>query len=226
VADPLLVEWYRELPELKPGDDADLWSAQMHDALKAYRRRVRIRYSEGTLQRMLVDASPESRRAAVLALGLTGTFDSNAPLARMLHDEDELVAKTAGDALWEIWFRGGTDEAVLDLRRAMRLTDSRKALAAFDEVIRDWPEFAEAYNQRAIILFQTGDYSRSVTDCERTLRLNPFHFGAQAGMGQCFMKLRKFGAALHCFKMALEINPTLNHLDETIRALEQVVGGS
>lgn len=226
MAEPLLVRWYRELPELLPGDDPDLWSAKTHSALKGLLRRIRVRYSEATLQRLLAGPDPETRRAAVLALGLAGTYASNAALAKALHDEDELVAQTAADSLWEIWFRGGPDDAALELRRVLHLPDARQVLAGLDAMIREWPDFAEAYNQRAILHFQRGDFARSVADCERTLRLNPHHFGAQAGMGQCYMKMRKYSSALRAFKLALEINPTLSHLSETIQALENVTDES
>jgi tetratricopeptide (TPR) repeat protein len=223
VADALLAEWYRELPQVETGDDPDLWTNRMNDALRIFRRRIRKRYTEGSLQRLLAHADIDIRRAAVLAIGLTGTFQSNASLARMLHDDDELVSETASDSLWEIWFRGGSDEANLEMQRVTKLPDQLQVVAGLDEIIREWPEFAEPYNQRAILLFQRGEYQRSVADCERTLQLNPYHFGAQAGMGQCFMKMRKYTAALRAFKLALEINPTLGHLSETIRALENVV---
>ena len=77
------------------------------------------------------------------------------------------------------------------------------------------------YNQRAILYFRRGEFARSVADCERALELNPYHFGAQAGMGQCFMKLRKPRAALRAFRQALQTNPTLTHLSETIETLER-----
>jgi tetratricopeptide (TPR) repeat protein len=224
VSDALLVGWYRDLPQMRPGDEPDVWAARMHQALKRFRRKLRVRYTEGTLQRALAHPDVEVRRAAVLALGLVGTIDSNAPLARLLYDEDDLVARTAADSLWEVWFRGGPDDAVLDLQRVLRLDDAEKALAGLDAITREHPEFAEPYNQRAIVFFQRGDFARSVADCERTLELNPYHFGAQAGMGQCYMKLRKYAAALRSFKLALSINPTLDDLCETIRALEEVAG--
>ena len=66
-------------------------------------------------------------------------------------------------------------------------------------------------------------YSRKLADCQRTLQLNPHHFGAQAGMGQCYLKMRKFNAALRAFKLALEMNPTMEHLAGTIEALQNAV---
>jgi tetratricopeptide (TPR) repeat protein len=216
-----LLEYYSELPQLQPPDDPDLWAARMHDALRVYRRKLQKWYTEGTLQRLLTGPDVETRKAAVLAVGLVGTMESNGPLARVLHDEDRSAAKMAGDALWQVWFRGGTDEQNSELQRILHLPDFLQILAGLDDLAREAPRFAEVYNQRAVLFFRRGEYSRSVADCERALELNTYHFGAQAGMGQCFMKLRRPRAALRAFRQALQTNPTLTHLSETIETLER-----
>lgn len=215
----LLVEYYRQLPQLRTDDDPDLWAARMHDALRSFRRQVGARYTEGTLQRALT-GEPESRRAAILALGLMGTMSSNALLAGALHDSDSKTARMAADALWQVWFRGGTESQNEELQRVLHLPDFLEILAGLDELIRENPEFAEVYNQRAILFFRRGEYSRAVLDCQQAIELNPYHFGAQAGLGQCFLKLRKPRAALRAFRQALQTNPTLVHLSETIQSLE------
>jgi tetratricopeptide (TPR) repeat protein len=220
---PLLVEFYDRLPELRPGDDEDLWAAGVQDALREFRTAVRTRYSEGTLQRLLRSDDVRTRRAAVLALGLVGTIQSNAALAALLRDDDLLAQRFAADALWEVWFRGGTAEQNWQLQQAIRQPDPEAARAALDDLIRDAPEFAEAYNQRAIGFFKRGEYARAVEDCEVVLRLNPYHFGAAAGLGQCYLKLNKPRAALRAFRQALDLNPALEHLKDTIQALEEAL---
>ena len=52
-------------------------------------------------------------------------------------------------------------------------------------------------------------FERSIADCEKTLQLNPYHFGAMAGMAQSYMQMRKHKAALKAFRTALRINPNL-----------------
>jgi tetratricopeptide (TPR) repeat protein len=216
-----LVEFYRQLPRLQSSDDPDLWAARMHDALRVYRLQILTHYTEGTLQRLLLHPDVETRRAAVLALGLIGTIESNSALARVLRDEDPTPARMAADALWQLWFRGGTEEQNGELQRIMHLPDFEEILAGLDDLAREAPRFAEVYNQRAILFFRRGEFGRSILDCQRALDLNPYHFGAQAGMGQCYMKLRKPRAALRAFKLALDINPTMTHLSETIEMLEK-----
>ena len=46
------------------------------------------------------------------------------------------------------------------------------------------PDFAEAYNQRAIIYFHQGRFADSVKDCESVLARNPYHFGRGFGDGR------------------------------------------
>jgi tetratricopeptide (TPR) repeat protein len=159
----------------------------------------------------------------VVALSFVGTMDSNSHVASMLHDEDGIVREHASDALWEIWFRGGTNDQNELLLQILSLADFQQILENLNELIRVAPNFSEAWNQRAILYFRRGDYLRAIHDCEKVLQLNPFHFGAQAGMGQAWLKLRRYRSALRAFEMALQINPTLDDLRETIRDIRQAI---
>jgi tetratricopeptide (TPR) repeat protein len=224
VPTPLLVEFYNRLPQLTPVDDEDLWTAGAQDGMREFRDAVHNKYSEGTLTRMLAFGEVRTRRAAVLALGFIGTMNSNAAVATCLLDGDLLVQRFAADALWEIWFRAGTDEQNHQLQQALCQPDADRVRAALDDLIKAAPEFAEPYNQRAIVSFRRGEFARSVKDCEEALRLNPYHYGAASGMGQCFLRMKKPKAALRAFRTALEINPNLDNLRETIQALMEALG--
>ena len=220
---PLLVTFFDRLPPLNPGDDEELWAAGAGPLIQRFKDEVCGKYSEGTLARLLSAADVRARRAAALALGLVGTMDCNAALAARLKDDDQVVQRLASDALWEVWFRGGTSEENWALQQAVRENEPAARKAALDELVKRAPNFAEARNQRAIWFFKQGQYPKAVADCEVVLRLNPVHFGAAAGMGQCYLKLKKHRAALRAFRQALDINPTLEHLHETIQALREAL---
>lgn len=221
--EPLIVTFYRKLPQPSPTDDRDLWQAGVQEAIREFRHSIKNNYSEGTLQRLLTHPDPQARQAAVLALGLVGTLDSNAAVAAALKDSDWLVRQFAEDALWEIWYRGDNAEYCWSLQQALQLGDYAQTLAALDDLIREAPDFAEAYNQRAILYFRRGDFSRSASDYKSVLRMNPFHFGAAAGMGQCFLKMNKPRAALRVFRQALELNPAMSDLQDAVQALKQAL---
>jgi tetratricopeptide (TPR) repeat protein len=146
-------------------------------------------------------------------------------VAALLRDDDRMVRQMAADALWSIWFRADSEAHVQELGRLLALDDPEKTLGGLDELVRKAPGFAEAYNQRAIVQFRLQHYQKSIADCEKAVQLNPCHFGAQAGMAQCYMKLKKPRAALKAFRGALRINPNMDGVKETVRALEDVLGG-
>ncbi len=221
----LLTDAYLRIPQPELSDDAELLAAGTEDTRREFRQLVRARYSEGTLCRLLQSAeSVVARRAAAVALGMVGTFASNTPLAAALKDDGDAVARLVADALWEVWFRGDTDEQARELRLALSLFDGAERLAALDDVVNRFPEFAEAYNQRAIVRYSRGQYSKAAADCETVLRLNPAHFGAASGLGQCHLRMNKPTAALRAFVHALEINPTLANLREAVAELRAKLG--
>src|SRR5207244_3473769 len=97
-----------------------------------------------------------------------------------------------------------------ELQRTRQLSDNGSKQAALDVLIQKAPSFAEAYNQRAILRFQLGELQKAIADCEKVLRLNPCHFGAQVGMAQCYMGLNKPKAALKAFRTAYRLNPDMD----------------
>lgn len=220
----LLVELYRQLPERQEGDDPQAWLERFQAAGNSFKRHAAGRYNEGTLQRLLDSADAESRQAAALALGLLGTIASNRALAEMLHDDDERVRQLSANALWAVWFRADGEDGCKELQRLARLSDRGKALAGLNALVDRSPRFAEAYNQRAIVHFQLRQFERAIADCETVLALNPYHFGAQVGMAQCLMQLRRHRAALKAFRRTRRLHPTLEGVEETIRALEEALG--
>jgi tetratricopeptide (TPR) repeat protein len=242
---PLLVDFFKQLPERlghKNGPaplqhDAEGTAgeqarpalgagekAKARAALSAFKKRVVERYTEGTLLRLLTSHDARSRRAAAFALGLVGTLECNAPLAACLHDDDAEVPYFAADALWALWFRAEGASRGQELQRLAKLRDRQKALEGMGRIIEALPRFAEAYNQRAILLYRVQQFESSLADCEKALQLNPYHFGAQAGMGQCLLQLRRHKAALTAFRQALRINPHLDSVAEAVRELEDRLG--
>lgn len=221
MSNSLLVEYYQQMPEGRSDAKPKM---TRKEAIEVFKHRIAERYSEGTLLRLLENGDDLSRRAALFALGLLGTMNACSAIAARLHDEDRETAQMAAETLWTLWFRADSPAHNQELQRLARLRDRNKALAAMDALIQRAPEFAEAYNQRAIIYFRMKKFDRSIADCEKALKLNPYHFGAQAGLGQCYMQMRKHRAALKAFRAALRLNPHMDGVAETIRALENALG--
>lgn len=220
----LLFEYFEQLPLQTEGRESAQSAARLKRALGAFKRKVAKRYTEGTLQRLLFAEEHETRLAAVVALGLLGGMQSNRAVATLLHDDDALLRAKAAETLWSLWLRGDEPANNRELHRLMRLDNAAAALAGFAALIHKAPQFAEAYNQRAVVYFRLGEYQRAIDDCEAVLNLNPVHYGALSGMAQCFLKLRKPRPALKAFRRAFRVHPGLEGIGETIRELEDALG--
>jgi tetratricopeptide (TPR) repeat protein len=224
VSNALLIELFNQLQQTRGAAPAGDKHPLGPDALETFQTQVSRHYTEGTLLRLLEHGDNLARRAALFALMQTGTMAACKSIAVHLHSEDDLISELATDTLWAVWFRASTPENNAELKRLANLRDRDKALAGLDAIIARAPDFAEAYNQRAIVHYRMGRHDRSLVDCERTLRLNNLHFGAQAGMGHCFLQMRKHRAALKAFRAALRIHPRLEGIAETVRSLENALG--
>ena len=226
---PLILNYYSLLPEHSETIPPALWAESLRKALNKYQLSVFARYNESTLERLLHAGVVDVRKAAVLALGLGGSIQQvNLALASRLHDEDDEVSEMAADALWSLWFRADTPENNRELQRLIRLDVTPETgdeiLADFGALIKQAPRFAEAYNQRAVVHYRLEEFGRSVLDCEKTMRLNPVHFGAASGMAQSFFQQRKLRAALRCYRRANRINPRLDGVPELITTIEKSLG--
>ena len=105
----------------------------------------------------------------------------------------------------------------------MRAGRFEESTATFSDVIRRKPDFAEGWNKRATVLFLAGEFRRSLADCDEVIKRNPLHFGALAGYGQIYFQLEQYEKALEYWKRALEVNPNLVGVQESIEATEQLM---
>jgi tetratricopeptide (TPR) repeat protein len=185
-------------------------------------RAVSTRYSAATLARLARHPSRAVRRAAVFALGFVADYECNAVLGQALNDRDRGVRMLADDAIRGVWCRVGTREHRHDLNQVIRLVQASRyveAIRSASELLESAPAFAEAWNQRAIAWFGQRRFAEALADCRRTLKLNPFHFGAAAGMAQCYLEMGDRLRALAAFKRALAINPGLESVRVAAAAL-------
>lgn len=189
----------------------------------AFVRKVAVCYTTGSLERLLHSAPRLGRRAAAMILGHLGDYRSNHPLGLALHDEDRAVRLLTENAIRACWCRDGNDAEQRTLGEIIRLNAAREfeeAIDRADRLILENPDFAEAWNQRAIAFYSLGKYHRSIDDCRQAVELNPYHFGAVAGMGQCYLQLSNELWALDCFRRALSLNPSLEGIRANVVRLE------
>jgi tetratricopeptide (TPR) repeat protein len=127
-----------------------------------------------------------------------------------LKNSDESVRDRATAKLWYAWFNQKGEYGMQILRRSQVSLEAGDVIGAFDlltKLISESPDFAEAWNRRAVLHYTQGNYQKSIQDCETVLKLNPIHFGALHGLGLCYAALGEYTSAIQAFRRALEIQP-------------------
>lgn len=192
----------------------------------AFVKQASLKYTCGALERLAENGTRMARRAAVLTLGFLGDYGSNSALGRALLDEDRGVRTLAENSLRSVWRRMGNDSHRQDLEVVIRLNTARRhreAIRRATGLIAKAPWFAEAWNQRAVAYYSLGRYGESIRDCHEALELNPYHFGAAAGMGQCYLQLGDQELALQSFRRALKLNQDLEGVRANVVYLERAL---
>lgn len=175
--------------------------------------------TDGFKRAYAADAKPASAKVPVLDT----MFDE------LRRAKNESLAGDVADRIRSEWARSGS--ATIDLlmqwaSEAMERKEFPAALDYLDQVVVLKPEFAEGWNRRATAHFLAGNYSKSMTDIERTLALEPRHFGALSGMGMIFLDLGKKEPALAAFRKVLDVYPQMRDMQKQVGDLEEQLAGS
>lgn len=163
-----------------------------------------------------------------------GVTDDETPEARL----DRLfgaLANTEGDAadriadeITSVWARSGSASMDLLLNRARKATSEKsydKARAHVSALTRLAPDFAEGWNASATLYFIQEDYWLSVEHIQRTLELEPRHFGALAGLALILERTDRDEAALRTWEKVIELFPGMERAQEAIDRLKPDVDG-
>jgi tetratricopeptide (TPR) repeat protein len=129
----------------------------------------------------------------------------------------------------EEWADSGSASINVMMQWANQAIETRSypvALDFLDQVVVLQPKYAEGWNRRATLHFIMNNYSKSMADIERTLELEPRHFGALSGMGQIFRQLERKELALRAYERALEIFPTLRDAQNQVGEIADELSGS
>ena len=133
--------------------------------------------------------------------------------------------------IWEIWLIHPSDD-----RRGFRLTEllnqgSRlmhmgelsKAYELFTKIIATEPDWSEAWNKRATVLYLMNRYQSSLDDIKVTLTLEPRHFGALSGQALNYIELKQYEKAIQSYRAAQKIYPALDSAKKMIPELQELI---
>ncbi len=146
-----------------------------------------------------------------------------------LHETDNpFKARKIEQSIWAVWLASKSPTLELLMGRvikAMSKQELGEALELLNTIVIIAPEYAEGWNKRATVFFLLGQYEKSIEDVERTLDLEPRHFGALSGLGLIYNRLQEDDSALDAYERALQVNPHLERAEAEVERLRRKVKG-
>ncbi len=170
----------------------------------------------------------ESARPEPLTPNSAAELTLDELFGRLLEEAGSRNGKLAEAEILKRLHESGSDTADLLMSWAVEAMEEEKyplALDLLDQVIMLEPGFAEAWNKRATVHFMNDDYGSSLSDIRQTLAIEPRHFGALSGLGMILTSMDRKEEAIRAFKRALEINPQLEKVKESLERLEKETAG-
>lgn len=159
----------------------------------------------------------------------TASADQTSPELEPLFSQLK-ASQTAEDAqpiaqkIWSEWMKSD-DLATNELMEQGMTEVGRGNLVAgrdiFSQVTARSPNFAEGWNKLATVNYMMGDIESSLKHIEKTLNLEPRHFGSISGRGLCYLKQNKLQSALIEFKAALDVHPWMLDARKNLQLLEE-----
>ena len=133
--------------------------------------------------------------------------------------------------IWEIWSIHPSDdrrgfrltELLTQGTRLMNMRELSKAYKLFTQIIAAEPDWAEAWNKRATVLYLMDQYQSSLDDIKITLALEPRHFGALSGQALNYIELNEYEKAIESYKNVQKIYPIMNGAKKMIPQLEELI---
>ena len=129
--------------------------------------------------------------------------------------------------IWKIWSTHPEKNDLTSLlAEGSNLVNQNKlyeAEAIFTKVIKLDPNWAEAWNKRATVLYLLGEFKKSQNDIDKVLKLEERHFGALAGQGLVNIQLKNYEKAIMSYEKAQKIYPTMKSPKIMIKEIKELI---
>ncbi len=145
---------------------------------------------------------------------------------------DESDARIVEARIQELWLDSGDVEVNRLMGYAIAAVDAgafHLAVNYLNSIVLRKPDYAEGWNKRATVYWLMGAddrsyYTKSLADIDRTLALEPRHWGALAGRGMIMQDLGEDKKAVEAFRQSLAIDPWREDVLVSLRLLEDKLG--
>ena len=154
-------------------------------------------------------------------------------LFKQLKNSEVTKAFEIENKIWKIWSTHPSND-----RRGYRLTELlaqgsflmaeqelNKAYEIFSQIILADPNWSEAWNKRATVLYLLGRYQQSQKDIDEVLKLEKRHFGALSGQGLVQTELQNYEKAINSYKEVQKIYPSMQAPKVMILRIKELIKG-
>ncbi|WP_210496223.1 tetratricopeptide repeat protein [Microvirga antarctica] len=136
--------------------------------------------------------------------------------------DDAGAAEETEELIWAVWTSHedrDAEEIMAEAIEGMEVGAWDAARILLDDLTERYPDWAEAWNRRATLCFMEKRDADCLADIERTLAIEPRHFGAISDFGHVCLRNGHLNEARAAFQIALSINPHLEDLGEILQDL-------
>jgi len=154
-------------------------------------------------------------------------------LFKQLKNSEATKAIEIENKIWKIWSIHPSND-----RRGYRLTELlaqgsflmseqelNRAYGIFSQIILVDPNWSEAWNKRATVLYMLGRYQESQKDIDEVLKLEKRHFGALSGQGLVQTELKNYDKAINSYIEVQKIYPSMQAPKVMIPYLKELIKG-
>ncbi len=137
---------------------------------------------------------------------------------------DQAAAESTENLIAALWLKSGSDTVDLLMDWAQTAVKDKNyplALDYLDRIVTLQPDYVEGWNTRATVYYLREDYGRALADIERTLAIEPRHFGALTGLGTILREIGEDQRALEVYRKVIVLDP---HLESVQKAIDELSG--
>ena len=148
-------------------------------------------------------------------------------LFKELKKDNPVLTYKVEQKIWKIWSTHPKKKNLtLMLSQGSELVKKNQlnqAIIIFTQIIELDPDWAEAWNKRATVLYLLGEFKKSQNDIDKVLELEERHFGALAGQGLVNIQLKNYEKAIISYEKAQKIYPTMKSPKIMIKEIEELI---
>ena len=161
------------------------------------------------------------------AISENKTDQLNELFLKLKAEQNIFIASKIESKIWKLWTTHPSEPTLTELLAEGSYYMSQNQLAnaheMFSKAIELDPNWAEAWNKRATVLYMLGEFKKSQADIDKVLALEQRHFGALAGQGLVNIQLKNYEKAIRSYEQAQEIYPSMRSPKIMIKQIEELI---